>query len=135
MCIKKNNITNINHQLNHIQNNPTHTKSTKMIKSHITNYFKTGPSSKKNDLRKSKHKNTIRKERNLNIFIDSEIDVRRRIDTKKTHRNTILNMSKNKIKNILIKKGIIKSTSKAPRELLLDLYLNSKLLGDINIIK
>ena len=140
LVINKNNITKINHKLNPIRNisnkiNPIRNISNKIIKSHITNYFNTTPSSKRNNLRKSKYKHTIRKERNLNIYIDSKHDVVRRIDTKKKHRNTILNMSKNKIKNILIKKGIIKSSSKAPKELLLELYLNSKLLGDINIIK
>ena len=46
-----------------------------------------------------------------------------------------MNLSKKQIRNILIRKGLIKKNSKAPLEVLKDIYLNSKLIGDINVIQ
>ena len=48
---------------------------------------------------------------------------------------TIKKMSQKQLKRVLVNKGLIKKNSKAPTKLLTDIYLNSKLMGDINVIK
>ena len=68
------------------------------------------------------------------MLIDSNIDVNGRMETKKKFQSKLLKLTKKQLKKVLIKKGLIKKDSRAPTKLLADIYLNSKLLGDINVI-
>ena len=87
---------------------------------------------KRFNLKKNKSK---KKQRYVRLLIDSNSDVKGRMETKKKFHNILQKLSKKKLKKILVNKGLIKKHSKAPSKLLTDIYLNSKLLGDINVIQ
>ena len=76
-----------------------------------------------------------KKERYVRLLIDSNKDVKGRMETKKKFQNILQKISKKKLKKVLVNKGLIKKNSRAPTKLLTDIYLNSKLLGDINVIQ
>ena len=57
------------------------------------------------------------------------------METKKKFQSILNKLSKKKLKKVLVNKGLIKKNSRAPTKLLTDIYLNSKLLGDINVIQ
>lgn len=76
-----------------------------------------------------------KKERYVRLLIDSDKDVNGRMETKKKFHSILNKLSKKKLKKVLVNKGLIKKNSKAPTKLLTDIYLNSKLLGDINVIQ
>lgn len=80
-------------------------------------------------------KDSKKKEKYVRLLIDSNIDVQNRMETKKKFQNKLMKLTKKELKKVLIKKGLIKKNSMAPTKLLTDIYLNSKLLGDINVIK
>ena len=69
------------------------------------------------------------------MHIDSKKDVNNRINYKSNLKKNIQNLEQKDLKKILIKKGLVKKTSKAPLSLLRDIYLNSILLADISIIQ
>jgi len=107
----------------------------------LTNDLKVGKKRKKgiNNSYEKKFLNikSIKKtqKRNVKVFIDSKKDVKNRINHKSRMKNALDRLSDKDIKKILIKRGLIKSKSKAPINVLKDIYLNSKLLGDIQIVK
>ena len=78
---------------------------------------------------------TKRRERYVRLLIDSNNEVKGRMETKKKFQKSLMKMSQKKLKHVLVNKGLIKKNSKAPTKLLTDIYLNSKLMGDINVIK
>lgn len=57
------------------------------------------------------------------------------METKKKFQTKLMKLTKKQLRKVLIKKGLIKKHSRAPTKLLTDIYLNSKLLGDINVIQ
>ena len=87
---------------------------------------------KRNNIRKNK---TKVRERYVRLIIDSNKEVKGRLESKKKFQKTLNNMSKKKLRRVLINKGLIKKNSRAPSKLLTDIYLNSKIMGDINVIK
>ena len=110
----------------------------KIFGGNIINKIKKSYSRNKNDIKRlnvKKKYNSKKKEKYIRLIIDSDNDVKGRIETKKNFHNKLMNLSKKQIRNILIRKGLIKKNSKAPLEVLKDIYLNSKLIGDINVIQ
>ena len=110
----------------------------KIFGGNIINKIKKSYSRNKNDIKRlnvKKKYNSKKKEKYIKLIIDSDNDVKGRIETKKKFHNKLMNLSKKQIRNILIRKGLIKKNSKAPLEVLKDIYLNSKLIGDINVIQ
>ena len=87
---------------------------------------------KRLNLKKNKTKT---RERYVRLLIDSNNEVKGRMETKKKFQKSLMKMSQKQLKRVLVNKGLIKKNSKAPTKLLTDIYLNSKLMGDINVIK
>ena len=82
-----------------------------------------------------KKNRTKTRERYVRLLIDSNNEVKGRMETKKKFQKSLMKMSQKQLKRVLVNKGLIKKNSRAPTKLLTDIYLNSKLMGDINIIK
>jgi hypothetical protein len=132
--IKKNDSKNILDKFR--SNKKTFEENSKNV-NNIAKKFKKYYSRNKNNIKRLnvKKNNSKKKDKYVRLLIDSDIDVKGRIETKKKFHNNLMKLTKKQIKKVLIKKGLIKKNSRAPLKLLTDIYLNSKLLGDINVIQ
>tara|TARA_B100000524_G_scaffold325351_1_gene208220 strand:- start:35 stop:601 length:567 start_codon:yes stop_codon:yes gene_type:complete len=121
----------IKNNINLINSNTDNTKKNHQMKIYKKKFTKNS-NIKRLNIKKNKSK---KKERYVRLLIDSNKDVKGRMETKKKFQTILNKLSKKKLKKVLVNKGLIKKNSKAPTKLLTDIYLNSKLLGDINVIQ
>jgi hypothetical protein len=102
-----------------------------IIKSTINRHFR---NNYRNINRNINRKTKIKKNRYIRLLVDSNNDIKGRINKKEKLKKDVLKMSKKELKELLLNKGLIKKNSKAPMKVLTDIYLHSNFLGDINII-